>query len=149
MAIPEEDLPPAWLRDYGDIEADISKMEEFAANLDAEVRQNYAPHLTYLSEDVTAPVPDPAAEFVELCAFLETHGAVQQDSTNVVFHYRDATGGFAQAAKEVSENYGRADAFALARVKEVESALDKTSAARLPEPGTTTPPSVTDNSGVS
>ncbi|MGW4465651.1 hypothetical protein [Micromonospora sp. NPDC004704] len=148
MAIPEEDLPPAWLRDYGDIEADISKMEEFAANLDAEVRQNYAPHLDYLREDVTAKIPDPALEFTELFDFLETHRAIQQDSTNVVFHYRDATGGFAQAAKEVSENYGKSDAFALARVKEVESALDKTSAARLPEPGTTPPP-VTDNSGVS
>lgn len=148
MGIPEEDLPPAWLRDYGDIEADISKMEEFAANLDAEVRQNYAPHLDYLREDVTAETPQPAAEFQELVDFLTTHRDIQHDSTNVVFHYRDATGGFAQAAKEVSENYGKADAFALARVKEVESALDKTSAAQLPEPGTTTPP-VTDNSGVS
>lgn len=148
MAIPEEDRPPAWLRDYGDIEADISKMEEFAANLDAEVRQNYAPHLTYLTEDVTVEVPKPAATFPELVSFQQTHQVIQQDSTNVVFHYRDATGGFAQAAKEVSEEYGNADAFAVARVKDVQTALDKTSAARAPEPGTTPPP-VTDNSGAS
>jgi hypothetical protein len=148
MGIPEEDRPPAWLRDYGDIEADISKMEEFAANLDSEVRENYAPHLSYLRDDVTVKIPEPAAEFPELVSFLQTHQAIQQDSTNVVFHYRDATGGFAQAAKEVSANYGQADAFAVARVNEVQSALDKTSAARAPEPGTTPPP-VTDNSGVS
>ena len=139
MAIPEEDLPPSWLRDYGGIEADVTKMEEFAAKLHAEVTQNYAPHLQYVYEDMTAEVPAPYSAFAELVAFLQTHHTSQQATTNLVHFFRDATGGFATAASEVSANYGQADAFVHARVKEVEAALDKTAAARPPEPGSTVP----------
>lgn len=139
MAIPDEDLPPSWLRDYGDIEADISKMEEFAAKLHAEVTQNYAPHLEYVYEDMRAKVPDPCDAFSELVTFLQTHHASQQATTNLVHFFRDATGGFATAASEVSASYGKADAFAHARVKEVEAALDKTAAARPADPGPAVP----------
>jgi hypothetical protein len=139
MAIPEEDLPPSWLRDYGNLEADISKMEEFAAKLHAEVTQNYAPHLEYVYDDMTVKVPDPCDAFTELVTFLQTHHASQQATTNLVHFFRDATGGFATAASEVSANYDKADAFAHARVKEVETALDKTAAARPADPGPTIP----------
>ena len=137
MAILEDDLSPAWLRDYGTIQADVSEMEEFAAKLHAEVTQNYAPHLRYIYEDMTAEIPAPYSTFSELVAFLQTHHASQQATTNLVHFFRDATGGFATAASEISANYGKADAFAHARITEIEAALDKTAAARLPEPGPT------------
>lgn len=137
MGLPEEDLPPSWLRDYGDIEADISKMEEFAAKLHAEVVDNYAPHLPYIYDAMAVELPQPSALFPELVSFLTTHQASQQATSDLVYFYRDATGGFATAAAEVSKNYGAADAFSAANVHDVEKALDQTAAARPTAPGAT------------
>jgi hypothetical protein len=133
MAIPDEDLPPTWLRDYGSIEADIQRMEEFAAKLRAEVMDNYAPHLEYVAQDMTVPVPQPHAGFAELVGFLTTHRDAQVKTTDAVFFHRDETGGFANAASKISENYRAADAFAHARVSDVEQAL-ASSTSVLPAP---------------
>lgn len=136
MRIPEEDLGPAWLRNYGDhIEADIQRLEEFGARLDAEVRQSYVPHLEVLQEDVLVTLPNPAAEFTELATFMQTHQSTQQNTTNIVYTFRDATGGFAYAAQKVSSEYADADAFSAARVGDVETALDRTAAAPVPPVG--------------
>jgi hypothetical protein len=48
MGIPDEDLGPRWLRDYGftdfgDVVADVEAMEDFAARLATEVQKNYVP----------------------------------------------------------------------------------------------------------
>ena len=147
MRIPEEDLPPSWLRDYGEIEADISRMEEFAHKLEAEVRENYAPHLTYVYDDMGVQIPPPYAEFAELASFLRTHHTAAQDTTDMVHFYQNATGGFATAAAKVSERYRDADAFAAARVRDVEAAFDGTSTVKPQDPGVTGPttgPSTTD-----
>lgn len=121
--IPEEDLGPSWLRGYGDIEADIRQMREFADKLEAEVRQNYAPHLAYIADDMAMPLPAPCAAFGELVDFLTAHQDVQQRSTNEVYHLANHTGGLANAAGTISEQYEDADAFARARVADVERAL--------------------------
>ena len=144
MALPDEDLPPSWLRDYGDIEADITRMEEFASKLDNEVWQNYAPHLSYVYDDMLVELPRPYADFTELAGFLAAHTASAQNTADVVYFYRDATGGFATAAKQVSEQYRSADAFSAARVSDVETALNGTAAAAPPlptaQPGDTSVP---------
>lgn len=144
MAIPEEDLGPAWIRDYRNsgIEADIQRMEDFAAKLDAEIRNHYIPHLSLISDDVTIELPPVAEAFWELWAFLDVHQQALQQSTSNVTTYRDATGGFVVAAKEISKRYRDTDAFTAARAADVEAALDKTWAQRAPEPGTIVPPSV-------
>jgi hypothetical protein len=139
MALPEEDLPPSWLRDYGDIEADITRMEEFASKLENEVSQNYAPHLSYVYDDMLVSLPQPAGEFGELVSFLAAHHASAQNTADNVYFYRDATGGFATAAKTVSEQYRSADAFSAARVADVESALNQTAAAAPPLPDSSVP----------
>ena len=41
MALPDEDLGPAWLRNWEYIEADIQAMDDFATKLRAEVETNY------------------------------------------------------------------------------------------------------------
>ena len=149
--IPEEDRGPAWLRDYGGaIEADIQRMEEFAAQLEAEVQQNYGPHMQKVVTDMTAPLPGPAEDFAELLSFMQTHQSAQQGTSVLITDVGNATGGFAFAAKEVSQNYGDADAFSAARVRDVETALDKTRAAAPPAPGTENAPAPgnTDDSGV-
>ncbi|HEX2772207.1 MAG TPA: hypothetical protein VHN18_07215 [Micromonosporaceae bacterium] len=139
MAIPEEDLGPGWLRDYGAIEADIQRMEQFAATLRAEVMKNYAPHLELVAQDMTAPIPQPKAGFAELVGFLTTHQVAQVNTTDAIFYHRDRTGNFATAASKISENYGASDAFAHARVSDVERALDTSAAVPAVSPGQSDP----------
>lgn len=140
MRLPEEDLPPRWLRDYGDIEADISRMEEFSANLLAEVTDNYAPHMAHVGEAMAVELPRPSEVFRELVDFLTTHRESQQGTSDLVYYYRDVTGGLATAAATVSGRYGEADAFSAAKVKDVQSAFDQTAVASAPMPDPAQPP---------
>jgi hypothetical protein len=133
--IPEEDLPPSWLRDYGDIEADVSRMEEFAKKLNSEVTNNYAPHLAYVTDDMQTKLPGVYTDFPELHDFQTAYMATAQDTSDNVYFYGQATDGFAVAADEVSKQYQNSDAFSAARVSDVESALDKTAAAAPQAPG--------------
>lgn len=129
MGLPEEDLGPTWLRDYGDIEVDIDQLADFAAALQAEVTDNYIPHLARLYDDMSARAPDPCDAFPELVTFLQTHQASQQATTDLVHFYRDASGGLAVAAGEISKRYGDSDAFSAALVRVVEQELNRTAAA--------------------
>jgi hypothetical protein len=128
MAQSNEDLPSSWLRDYATIEADIGRLEEFAAKLDAEVRDNFAPHVAPIFDDILAELPPAYTDFPELLDFLRSHAATAQDTAYTVYYYQDVTGGFAVAAGEVSRNYRETDAFAAAKVSDVQAALDKTAA---------------------
>jgi hypothetical protein len=141
--LPEEDLPPSWLRDYGQIEADVARMEEFAVKLRSEVEGNYAPHLDSVYADMLVELPAVNPEFGELWSFLEAHKAAAQDTADNTYYYRDATGGFAVAAEKVSEQYRNSDAFSAARVSDVENALNQTAAAVPP----TTAPGVSPADG--
>lgn len=121
-----EDRGPAWLNDGTSIEVDLRRMEEFAAKLDAEVRKRYIPHLDSVANDMTLELPPPPAEFVELVAFFQAHRETQQLTANTATVYRDATGGFAYAAGQISKKYANADAFSHARVKDVEKSFEGT-----------------------
>ncbi|MFC0528091.1 hypothetical protein [Phytohabitans kaempferiae] len=134
MGRPAEDSGPAWLGGYAQIEADIGRMEEFAARLRAEVVDNYAAHLPHVTDDMAIDLPEPPEEFEELTNFLQTHRASQFNTADLVYFYQEATWGLATAAAEVSSMYGTADAFAAARAIDVESALDGTAAAAPPPP---------------
>lgn len=133
--IPEEDRGPAWLRDYGytnfgDIEADIRAMEQFAAKLAADVQDNYLPHMSSVTDAMLTELPPPAATFPELVTFMEQH-QMAQDATHVnVYNFANGTNRFATAAKKISEEYEGADAFSRARVADVEQAFQ---AAEAPE----------------
>jgi hypothetical protein len=132
MAVSNEDLPPTWLRDYATIEADIQRMEEFAAKLDAEVRDNFAPHVAQIYDDMLVQLPHVYTDFPELVGFLEAHRASANDTADLIYFYREATAAFATAAGTVSARYRDADAFATARVSDVQAALDATAAAAPP-----------------
>ncbi|MFC4020612.1 hypothetical protein ACFOW4_22085 [Micromonospora sp. GCM10011542] len=121
--IPEEDQPAPWLRDYGGIEADIRQLREFADRLAAEVEHNYAPHLSYIADDMMAAVPNPCDAFIELVDFLHAHHQTQQATTEMVYAVRGATGHLAAAADRVATRYAGTDAFSAARVGDVEWAL--------------------------
>lgn len=136
MGRPADDYGPAWLGGYAQIDADIARMDEFAARLRDEVVNNYSPHLTHVTDDMAIDLPEPPESFDELTSFLETHRASQFNTADLVYFYQEATWGLANAAAEVSGMYGAADAFAAARASDVESALDRTAAAAPPaQPG--------------
>ncbi|MDG9673078.1 hypothetical protein [Micromonospora sp. DH14] len=121
--IPEEDRPAPWLRGYGGIEADISQLREFADRLAADVESNYAPHLSYIAEDMSAKLPNPCDAFIELVTFLHAHHETQQATADMVYAVRGATGHLAAAADQVATHYADSDAFTAARVVDVQRAL--------------------------
>ncbi|MEH1167658.1 hypothetical protein V6V47_19960 [Micromonospora sp. CPCC 205539] len=121
--IPEEDRPAPWLRNYGGIEADIRQLREFADRLAAEVESNYAPHLSYIADDMSAKLPNPCDAFIELVTFLHAHHETQQATTDMVYAVRGATGHLAAAADRVATQYADSDVFSAARVVDVQQAL--------------------------
>lgn len=128
--IPEEDRGPSWLRDYatadfGDISADIRAMETFAKRLQAEVQDNYAPHLTGVTDAMLTELPPPSATFPELVDFMTAHHAAQGVTQENVFNFANGTNHFAVAAQTISAEYRGSDAFAHARVKDVDKAFDQ------------------------
>ncbi|TDC41743.1 hypothetical protein [Micromonospora sp. KC213] len=127
--IPEEDRPAPWLRGYGGIAADIRQMREFADRLQAEVERNYAPHLSYIADDMTTAIPDPCDAFIELVQFLQAHHETQQATAEVVWGLGGATGHLASAAGDIANRYEGTDAFAAARVGDVQAALARPYAA--------------------
>jgi hypothetical protein len=140
MARPADDSGPAWLGGYAQIDADITRMEELAARLRAEVVDNYATHLPYVTDDMAIDLPDPPESFDELTSFLHAHRTSQFNTSDLVYFYQEATWGLANAADEVSTMYGETDAFAAAKASEVESALNRTAAAAPPSPPPSSPP---------
>jgi hypothetical protein len=122
VGIPDEDrYGPAWLRDYTEIETDITAMAQFAAKLRTEVESNYVPHLTKVYDDMVTALPAP--EFAELRDLLQLHNVSQQLTANNVHEYANATGRIAYAATKISQRYAGSDAFAHARVTDVDRAL--------------------------
>lgn len=125
---PQENDGPAWLRNYGStdfgaIEADIAAMEEYARRLAADVQDNYVPHMAGVTEAMLTELPPPAATFPELVEFMTEHQAAQDTTQTNVYNFANGTNRFATAAQEISAEYQGADAFAQARVRDVETAL--------------------------
>jgi hypothetical protein len=138
--IPEEDRGPAWLRDYryadfGQIEADIQAMEQFAAKLSDNVKGSYAPHLTSVTDAMSTRLPNPPGEFVELASFLVAHNEAQDVTHQNVYSFANGTQVLASAAADIGKKYSGSDAFAHAKVSDVESALKKVCISDTPAEG--------------
>ena len=117
--IPDEDRGPAWLSDYGDIEADLRAMEEFAAALKEDVERNYAPRALAVSDTMVNSLPEADGRFAELRQFLLAHARAQEVALQNVYNFANGTYRLATAAYEVSRRYSGSDAFARARVADV------------------------------
>jgi hypothetical protein len=128
--IPEEDRGPAWLRDYGftdfgSIEADVAAMEEFAAKLAADVQDNYVPHMNSVTNAMLTELPPASVDFRELGEFFSAHTAAQDVTQENVYQFANGTNDFAAAAQTISSDYRGSDAFAHAKVGDVDRAFDK------------------------
>ncbi|MEU4237878.1 hypothetical protein [Actinoplanes sp. NPDC026619] len=122
--IPEDDRGPAWLRDYGytdfgQIEADIEAMEHFASKLSANVKDEYAPHLSTVTTAMSTRLPNPPSEFIELLTFMFAHHEAADVAHQNVYNFANGTRNFAVAAEDISQKYDGSDAFARAKVADV------------------------------
>ena len=140
--IPEEDRAPAWLRGYGDLRVDFSRLDEFAAALEDELMQNYLPHLQKIKDDMAVALPPGHPGFGELTGFLASHDRAKNSTTVLMDNIERATRGFATAAREVANSYKNTDAFAAAQFHQVQQHLDQSNVLSRP----TSPPSASTES---
>ncbi|WP_285551080.1 hypothetical protein [Actinoplanes regularis] len=116
---PNDDLG----HDDGHISADITAMEDFARNLLAYVDDHYAPHADNLANQLLTRLPAADGRFNELAAFVGVLEWAQDSCQQNIYNFANGAHGFAKAAEQVSGLYRGSDAFARARLADVESAL--------------------------
>lgn len=131
---PNDDL---W-RDDGHISADITAMEDFAQKLLADVDDHYAPFADTLANRMLAGLPAADRQFGELYAFTTVLASAQDTCQQNMYNFANGTHGFAKAAEQVSAEYRGSDAFAHARLSDVEQAL--VTAGLLPPPASPASP---------
>ena len=109
--------------DFGDIDADISAMQEYAQRLRSRVSADYGDQLRSISDGMTTPIPAPAAGFSELASFLMVHQLVQDHSHQNIYQYGNGSLAFASAAEDMGSAYRGTDAYRKLKVSEVERQL--------------------------
>jgi hypothetical protein len=144
MGIPEEDLGPRWLRDYRTmydydiagrgttgtdggtgVRVDMPAMKEFASALQKNVDDDYSPHARKVFDDMTVQ-PEGQLNFLELWWALEQHDTVKTAATDNVANHGNGAKVFAFAADEISKRYQQSDAYAAARLADVQQYLGTT-----------------------
>ncbi|GAA4931136.1 hypothetical protein [Actinoplanes utahensis] len=110
--------------DFGAIEADIAAMEQFAAQLKADIQNNFAPYAEAVSTTMTEPLPE--TTYYDLHLFLYSHDQAQIATQMNVAVYTDGTYQFADAASGISRQYRGSDAFSSAKLSDVEAAFKST-----------------------
>lgn len=111
------------------IEADIAAMEEFAADLKADLVDNYMPHADAAVESMFTTIPFGGA-FYDLQMFLYTHQQAQDATQQNVDGYVAGTYQFATSAEAISAQYRGSDAFSKAKLSDVEAAFKDPGATR-------------------
>jgi hypothetical protein len=141
MAIPEEDLGPAWMRDYGYVSIDIDALNDISEKLTFE-HGNFEPHLGKVVSDMMTPLPPPSGGFIELVGALQQQHAAQKATLEALTEQGRAIDALARAAKELSARYRSADAFSAARAADVDKVFadpslrpQDSTAASVPPPG--------------
>lgn len=146
MGIPQDDLGPRWLRDYGDVDVDVATLLTFGKSLMDELEQDYKPHAQKVFEDLQTADTYSSPDFVELVDALHAHQTVRVETTTRICKHADGIFAFANAAQAISAAYGEADAYSSAQAAYVETLLaDQPST----PPGTTAtvPPATTTSPG--
>ena len=122
--MPVDNEPPSWIDSFDSIETDIQAMEEFAATLANEVESGYAPHLEQITAAMMTRLPKGNDSFPEFQNFLQYHLEVQQQTYSNAFNFRAGTHHFAAAAQTISDEYRDSDAYAHAKVRDVDKAFE-------------------------
>jgi hypothetical protein len=131
-----DDGPPPLIGSESSIETDIRAMEEFAATLANEVQTGYDPQLQKVIPAMLTELPTPNSDFPEFASFMELHHEVQQQTFSNTFNFRDGTHHFAVVAQSISKEYASSDAFAQAKVRDVNDGFAAASDPLRSETGT-------------
>jgi hypothetical protein len=134
--MPVDNGPPPLIGSAASIETDIKAMEEFAATLANEVQTGYDPHLQQVIPAMMTELPAVNSDFPELHSFMQLHHEVQQQTFSNTFNFRDGTHHFAVVAKSISDEYASSDAFARAKVRDVNDGFDAASNPAMGDTGT-------------
>jgi hypothetical protein len=121
--LPPEDRPSQFIADYKDIEVKTGDLEAFAKSLQAEVQQNYVPHLDKVATDLAVGDVYTNEEFAEFIQALQRHTEVRQITLNRLFDHGDGTGTLSTAADQISKNYAGADAYSAATSRDVDTVI--------------------------
>lgn len=114
--IPEDDLGPVWLRDYGAIDTDIQGLEDVARALTGEVTDGFGPHLERVTSAMAHRLPDGGDTFPELRDFLRRQTEAQLQAVANAVNFGPGTTRVAEAARAAGRDYRRADAGAHSRL---------------------------------
>lgn len=143
MGLPEEDRGPAWLRDYGRgsgytksdamtgydegaLAVDLASLVDFADALENEHTLDYRPHVDVVFKDMSAKPADPQANFVELVQSMSWQRELLVQTSDALVKHDKAVQAFVAAARDISKQYGEADALSSARAQDVNRTLAPT-----------------------
>ncbi len=162
MGIPEEDKGPRWLQDYksldvdgktsaggngsaGDaggtgVRANLPAMRDFGSALEQNLREDYAPHANKVFDEMAVPA-EATANFAELQSVLSRHAELKALATDNIANHGNGALVFAKAIEDISKRYQQADAFASARIADIQKYLGTS-----PD-GPATSPTITNSQG--
>ncbi|KHD75005.1 hypothetical protein [Actinoplanes utahensis] len=117
--------PGYWPGIGDETRADLTSMDVAAGRLKAEVQERLAPAADRAAEAMYILPPTPHDAFAELLAFQESQFAAQEVALRNVQTYVQGAWAFGVAVEQISKQYADADAFATARLRDVESAFNR------------------------
>ncbi|HEV7899907.1 MAG TPA: hypothetical protein VGP31_18895 [Planosporangium sp.] len=122
--IPEEDRPPAWLRDEKSINVQVEGLQSFAKALLADLDKNFGPHLPQVYDVMAkhACVGD-GMFFAEMDAARQRHYECLTSVVNLLQGYATGTYAMGKGAETVAQNYTDSDDMAKVRVSDVHHVL--------------------------
>lgn len=124
MRLPEDDLPPAFIRDDVSIDVQVDGLKSFAQAVLEDLDKNFGTHVprVYDVMKVQACVGD-GMNFLEMTDAVQRHHECLDAMVNLLQNYAQGTYAMGIGAHAVATNYSDADAAAHVRVRDVQKAL--------------------------
>lgn len=122
--LPEEDRPPAWLRDTVSIDVQVEGLRSFAKALLEDLEKNFGTHLPQVYDVMTkhACVGQDMI-FAEMDAVVQKHYECLTSIVNLLRDYASGTYAMGRGAQVVATNYETADGTVRATATEVEQVM--------------------------
>jgi hypothetical protein len=122
--LPEEDRPPAWLRNDVSIDVQVDGLQSFSKALLEDLEKNFGTHLPQVYDVMTkhACVGD-GMFFAEMDTVVQKHFECLTSIVNLLRDYASGTYAMGKGAETVAKNYGNADDLARVTVADVEQVM--------------------------
>ncbi|NJC70334.1 hypothetical protein HC031_11515 [Planosporangium thailandense] len=122
--LPEDDRPPAWLRDTVSIDVQVEGLRSFATALLEDLEKNFGTHLPQVYDVMTkhACVGQDMV-FAEMNAVVQKHYDCLTAIVNLLRDYASGTYAMGKGAEVVATNYETADGTVRATATQVEQVM--------------------------